>query len=307
MEIKNIFSNFKNGLIKSRENLKGKIEQLIKKSKDKEMFLEQLEEMLILSDIGVSATEEIVNYFDKINFKEYSRNDFEYFKDQLKRMLIEMLNHSSNSIEINEDRLNVIMVVGVNGSGKTSAVGKMAFKFKGEDKKILLVPADTFRAAAIKQLDILANGAGVEIIKSTENADPASVVYDGIHAAKARKNNLVIIDTAGRLHNKVNLMNELKKIKKVAKKEAGENASLEILQTIDATMGQNGIFQAKSFHESLGVNGLILTKMDGTAKGGIVVAIKKDLNIPVKLISFGEKLDNLHYFENDKFVNALID
>jgi len=307
LEIKNIFSNFKNGLIKSRENLKGKIEQLIKKSKDKEMFLEQLEEMLILSDIGVSATEEIVNYFDKINFKEYSRNDFEYFKDQLKRMLIEMLNHSSNSIEINEDRLNVIMVVGVNGSGKTSAVGKMAFKFKGEDKKILLVPADTFRAAAIKQLDILANGAGVEIIKSTENADPASVVYDGIHAAKARKNNLVIIDTAGRLHNKVNLMNELKKIKKVAKKEAGENASLEILQTIDATMGQNGIFQAKSFHESLGVNGLILTKMDGTAKGGIVVAIKKDLNIPVKLISFGEKLDNLHYFENDKFVNALID
>jgi fused signal recognition particle receptor len=293
--------------VKSRENLKEKIECLIKKSKNKEIFLEQLEELLIISDIGVSATEEIINCFNEINFKEYEKNDFTYFKQKLKKILTDILNHSSSNIEIKKDRLNIIMIVGVNGSGKTSAAGKMAYKFKNENNHLLLIPADTFRAAAIKQLNIMANRAGVEIIKSSEKADPASVVYDGVHAAKARKKNILIIDTAGRLHTKINLMNELKKIKKVIQKEAGNNYSLEILQTIDATMGQNGILQAKSFNESLGVSGIILTKMDGTAKGGIVIAIKKELNIPVKLISFGEQLDNLYYFENDKFINALLD
>lgn len=293
--------------MKSRENLKEKIECLIKKSKNKEIFLEQLEELLIISDIGVSATEEIINCFNKINFKEYEKNDFTYFKKKLKKILTDILNHSSPNIEIKKDRLNIIMIVGVNGSGKTSAAGKMAYKFKNENNHLLLIPADTFRAAAIKQLNIMANRAGVEIIKSSEKADPASVVYDGVHAAKARKKNILIIDTAGRLHTKINLMNELKKIKKVIQKEAGNNYSLEILQTIDATMGQNGILQAKSFNESLGVSGIILTKMDGTAKGGIVIAIKRELNIPVKLISFGEQLDNLYYFENDKFINALLD
>jgi len=199
------------------------------------------------------------------------------------------------------------MIVGVNGSGKTSAAGKMAYKFKNENHHLLLVPADTFRAGAIKQLDIMANRAGVEIIKSSEKADPASVVYDGVNAAKARKKNVLIIDTAGRLHTKINLMSELKKIKKVIQSIASDNYSLEILQTIDATMGQNGITQVKSFNESLGITGIILTKMDGTAKGGIVVAIKKELNIAVKYISFGEQLDDLYYFENDKFVNALLD
>ena len=307
MKIVNIFSNFKNGLVKSRENLKDKIEYLIKKSKNKEIFLEQLEELLILSDIGVSATEEIINCFDEINFKEYEKNDFIYFKKKLKKILTDILNHSSPNIKIEKNRLNIIMIVGVNGSGKTSAAGKMAYKFKNENNQLLLIPADTFRAAAIKQLNIMANLAGVEIIKSSEKADPASVVYDGVNAAKARKKNILIIDTAGRLHNKINLMNELKKIKKVIQNAAGNNYSLEILQTIDATMGQNGISQAKSFNESLGVSGIILTKMDGTAKGGIVVAIKKELNIPVKLISFGEQLDNLYYFENEKFINALLD
>lgn len=293
--------------MKSRENLKEKIDCLIKKSKNKEIFLEKLEELLILSDIGVSATEEIINCFDEINFKEYEKNDFIYFKKKLKKILTDILNHSSQNIEIKKDRLNIIMIVGVNGSGKTSAAGKMAYKFKNENNQLLLIPADTFRAAAIKQLNIMANRAGVEIIKSSEKADPASVVYDGVNAAKARKKNMLIIDTAGRLHNKINLMNELKKIKKVIQNEAGNNYSLEILQTIDATMGQNGILQAKSFNESLGVSGIILTKMDGTAKGGIVVAIKKELNIPVKLISFGEQMNNLYYFENDKFINALLD
>ena len=307
MKIKNVFSNFKNGLVKSRENLKEKIEYLIKKSKNKEIFLEQLEELLITSDIGISATEEIINCFNEVDFKEYEKNDFTYFKKKLKKILTDILNHSSPNIEIKKDRLNIIMIVGVNGSGKTSAAGKMAYKFKNENNHLLLIPADTFRAAAIKQLNIMANRAGVEIIKSSEKADPASVVYDGVHAAKARKKNILIIDTAGRLHTKINLMNELKKIKKVIQKEAGNNYSLEILQTIDATMGQNGILQAKSFNESLGVSGIILTKMDGTAKGGIVIAIKRELNIPVKLISFGEQLDNLYYFENEKFINALLD
>jgi fused signal recognition particle receptor len=307
LKIKNVFSNFKNGLVKSRENLKEKIEYLIKKSKNKEIFLEQLEELLIISDIGVSATEEIINCFNEVDFKEYEKNDFTYFKKKLKKILTDILNHSSPNIEIKKDRLNIIMIVGVNGSGKTSAAGKMAYKFKNENNHLLLIPADTFRAAAIKQLNIMANRAGVEIIKSSEKADPASVVYDGIHAAKARKKNILIIDTAGRLHTKINLMNELKKIKKVIQNEAGNNYSLEILQTIDATMGQNGILQAKSFNESLGISGIILTKMDGTAKGGIVIAIKRELNIPVKLISFGEQLDNLYYFENEKFINALLD
>jgi len=173
-----------------------------------------LEELLIISDIGVSATEEIINCFNEINFKEYEKNDFTYFKQKLKKILTDILNHSSSNIEIKKDRLNIIMIVGVNGSGKTSAAGKMAYKFKNENNHLLLIPADTFRAAAIKQLNIMANRAGVEIMKSSENADPASVVYDGVNAAKARKKNILIIDTAGRLHTKINLMNELKKIRK---------------------------------------------------------------------------------------------
>jgi len=307
VKITNIYSNFKEGLAKSRENFKEKINYLIKKSKNKEIFLEQLEELLILSDIGVSATEEIISYFEKLNFKEYEKNDFIYFKKQLKNILLDILNHPSSNTEIKKDRLNIILIVGVNGSGKTSAAGKIAHRLKNENHHLLLVPADTFRAGAIKQLNILANQAGVEIIKSTEKADPASVVYDGINAAKARKKDVLIIDTAGRFHTKINLMNELKKIKKVIQNKAYNNYSLEILQTIDATMGQNAILQVKSFNESLGITGIILTKMDGTAKGGIVVAIKKELNIPVKFISFGEQLDNLYYFNNDKFVNALLD
>jgi len=307
LKITHILNHFKQGLTKSRNNLKAKLDLLIKNSKSKEIFLEQLEELLILSDIGVSATQEIIHHFEKINFKEYEKNDFIYFKTQLKKILFDMLDHSSPGIEAKKDQLNIIMIVGVNGSGKTSAAGKMAYKYKNEDHQLLLVPADTFRAAAIKQLDIMANRAGVEIIKSSENADPASVVFDGVNAAKARKKNMLIIDTAGRLHTKVNLMNELKKIKKVIRNEAQNNYSLEILQTIDATMGQNGIFQAKSFNEALGVTGIILTKLDGTAKGGIIVAIKKELNIPVKFVSIGEKLDNLLLFESDKFVNALLD
>ena len=306
MNIKNVLLQFKEGLYKSRVELANKLVFLFSDSKDKSDFLEKLEELLILSDLGTSATAEIMNEFQQINFREYKENNFIFFKEKLKAILIDILNSTASNIEISEDRLNIIMLVGVNGSGKTSVAGKIAYRLKNINKDILLIPADTFRAAAIQQLKILADKVGVEMINTKEGADPASVVYDGLSAARVRKKNVVVIDTAGRLHTKINLMNELEKIKRVILKEAN-NSSLEILQTIDATMGQNAIAQAKSFNKSLGVTGIALTKMDGTAKGGIVIAIKKDLDIPVKLISCGEKLTNLYNFKADKFVEALLD
>jgi len=306
MKIKNTLLQFKEGLYKSRIELANKLGFLFSNSKNKSDFLEKLEELLILSDLGTSATAEIVDEFKQINFKEYKENNFSFFKEKLKHILINLLNSTALDFKINEDGLNIIMLVGVNGSGKTSVAGKIAYRLKNINKDILLIPADTFRAAAIQQLKILADKVGVEMINTKEGADPASVVYDGLNNARVRKRNVVIIDTAGRLHTKINLMNELEKIKRVILKEAN-NSSLEIIQTIDATMGQNAIAQAESFHKSLGVSGIALTKMDGTSKGGIVIAIKKDLGIPVKLISCGEKLTNLYNFEADKFVEALLD
>jgi fused signal recognition particle receptor len=247
-----------------------------------------------------------MNEFQQINFREYKENNFIFFKEKLKVILIDILNSTASDIKINKDRLNIIMLVGVNGSGKTSVAGKIAYRLKNINKDIIMVPADTFRAAAIQQLKILADKVGAEMINTKEGADPASVVYDAISAARARRKNIVIIDTAGRLHTKTNLMNELEKIKRVIQKETND-CSLEILQTIDATMGQNAIAQAKSFNKFLGVTGIALTKMDGTAKGGIVIAIKKELDIPVKLISCGEKLNNLYDFKADEFVEALLD
>lgn len=306
MKIIDIISQFKDGLNKSRKDLANKLELLFHYSTNKSDFLERLEELLILSDVGIIATSEIMSKFNKINFKEYRENNFIFFKEKLKDSLVDILNSSTSKININKDRLNIIMIIGVNGSGKTSIAGKIAYRLKRESNNILLVPADTFRAAGIQQLKILADQAGVEMVNTKEGADPASVIYDGINAAQARKRNVIIIDTAGRLHTKINLMNELEKIKRVIQKEAKE-FSLEILQVIDATMGQNAISQAKSFNKSLGITGIVLTKMDGTAKGGIVIAIKKELNIPVKLISLGEKLNNLYDFEASKFVEALLD
>ncbi len=306
MIIKNVFSQFKEGLYKSRIELANKFEFLFSDSKDKSDFLEKLEELLILSDLGISATADIMNEFQQINFREYKENNFIFFKEKLKATLIDILNSNTSDIKINEDRLNIIMLVGVNGSGKTSVAAKIAYRLKNLNKDIIMVPADTFRAAAIQQLKILADKVGAEMINTKEGADPASVVYDGISAARAREKNVVIIDTTGRLHTKTNLMNELEKIKRVIQKEAND-CSLEILQTIDATMGQNAIAQAKSFNKYLGVTGIALTKMDGTAKGGIVIAIKKELDIPVKLISCGENLNNLYDFKADKFVEALLD
>lgn len=306
MYMNNIFSQFKEGLSKTRKEFANKLGYLFSNSKDKSEFLDKLEESLILSDLGVSATAEIMKEYQQINFRAYQENNFIFFKEKLKATLIDILNSSDSNLKIDEDRLNIIMLVGVNGSGKTSIAGKIAYRLKNNSNKLIIVPADTFRAAAIQQLKILANKAEAEMINTKEGADPASVVYDGISAARARSKNIVIIDTAGRLHTKTNLMHELEKIKRVIQKEAGDS-SFEILQTIDATMGQNAIAQAKFFNHSLEISGIALTKMDGTAKGGIVVALKKELNIPVKLISCGEKLNNLYDFEAEKFVEALLD
>ncbi len=306
MKINNLISQFKSGLDKSRKELLGKLELLFNKSHNKADFIEKLEELLILSDVGVSATQEILNEFKQMDFSEYKEKDFIYFKEKLAEILINILKDNPTGINIDREKLNIIMLVGVNGSGKTSVAGKIAYLLKKENHRILMVPADTFRAAAIQQLKILSDQAGVEMINTQEGADPAAVVYDGINAAYARKKEVVIIDTAGRLHTKTNLMKELEKIIRVIKKEAKEY-SLEILQVIDATMGQNVISQVSLFHKTLGVTGLVLTKMDGTAKGGIVIALKKELNIPVKFVSWGEKLSNLYYFEAPTFVQALLD
>jgi fused signal recognition particle receptor len=306
MNVKNIFSQFKEGLYKTRKEFANKLGYLFSNSKDKSEFLDKLEELLILSDLGISASTEIMNEFQQINFREYKENNFIFFKEKLKVILIDILNSTAPNLKIDEDRMNIIMLVGVNGSGKTSIAGKIAYRFKNLNNNLIMVPADTFRAAAIQQLKILANKVEVEMVNTKEGADPASVVYDGINAARARGKNIVIIDTAGRLHTKTNLMNELEKIKRVIQKEA-DDCSLEILQTIDATMGQNAIVQAEFFNNSLGISGIALTKMDGTAKGGIVIAIKKELSIPIKLISCGEKLNNLYDFKAEKFVEALLD
>ena len=306
MNVKNIFSQFKEGLYKTRKEFANKLGDLFSNSKDKSEFLDKLEELLILSDLGISASTEIMNEFQQINFREYKENNFIFFKEKLKIILIDILNSTAPNLKIDEDRMNIIMLVGVNGSGKTSIAGKIAYRFKNVNNNLIMIPADTFRAAAIQQLKILANKVEVEMVNTKEGADPASVVYDGINAARARGKNIVIIDTAGRLHTKTNLMNELEKIKRVIQKEAND-CSLEILQTIDATMGQNAIAQAEFFNNSLGISGIALTKMDGTAKGGIVIAIKKELNIPIKLISCGEKLNNLYDFKAEKFVEALLD
>jgi len=233
MNIKNIFYQFKDGIHKTRleftNKFTNKLGFLFSNSKDKSDFLEKLEELLLSSDLGTSATAEIMNEFQQINFREYKENNFIFFKEKLKTILVGILNSTTSEINISEDRLNIIMLVGVNGSGKTSVAGKIAYHLKNINKDIMMVPADTFRAAAIQQLEILAGKAGVEMINAKEGADPASVVYDGIS----------IIDTAGRLHTKINLMNELEKIKRVIQKEVN-NYSLEILQTIDATTVQRG-------------------------------------------------------------------
>ncbi len=298
------FERFKKGLSKTREILSTDIDKLFtgKRGID-DSLLEELEELLITSDIGVQTSMDLVQ---KISKKSSTISDAGRLKNALKEEILSLLNlQTPKQIpETNHTKPKVIMVIGVNGVGKTTTIGKLAAKFNSEGKKVLIAAADTFRAAAIEQLVIWADRANAQIVKHKDNADPASVAYDSIEAAIARDIDIVLIDTAGRLHTKVNLMEELKKIKRIiSKKLAG--APHEILLVLDATTGQNALSQTQLFDDALGVTGIVLTKLDGTAKGGIVVSICNTLKIQLKYIGIGENIDDLRDFNSKEFVDAL--
>lgn len=261
---------------------------------------------MILSDIGPRTTEEILSHFEAMNLHNFKTNDFNHFKNQLKHILIDLIPEKNNVLTINPEILNIVMIVGVNGTGKTSFAAKLAYYYKKEGISSLLVPADTFRAGAIEQLTILSKKVGVDILKTSEGSDPASVVFDGIQSAKSKNKRLLIIDTAGRLHTYNNLMKELEKVQRVINKNAPEATYNNIL-VIDATTGQNGLLQAKNFKESLDLSSIALTKMDGTSKGGIVFTIQKDLFIPVSFLTFGENVTDLCKYNTESFIKTLLD
>ena len=304
-EKKGFFKRLVSGLTKTRDNIVAGFDSIFKGySSIDEDFYEELEEILIMGDIGINATTSILE-----NLKEQVAEQHIKEPMECKQLLIDSIKKQMyvDSTEYAfEDRKSVILVIGANGVGKTTSVGKLAGKLKDQGKKVVLAAADTFRAAAGEQLTQWANRAGVDIIGGQSGADPASVVYDAVAAAKARNADVLICDTAGRLHNKKNLMAELEKIYRILAKEYSE-AYLETLVVLDGTTGQNALAQAKQFSEVANVNGIILTKLDGTAKGGIAVAIQSELDIPVKYIGVGESIDDLQKFDADAFVNALFD
>ena len=268
-----------------------------------EDFFEELEENLILSDMGMDTTMEAVEELrDRV--KERKIKDPEEVKACLREILVEMLDVGDTSLHL-EDKPAVILMIGVNGVGKTTTIGKLANVLKKDGNRVLLAAGDTFRAAAADQLTIWADRAKVDIIKHGEGSDPAAVVFDAMNAARARKSDVVLVDTAGRLHNKQNLMNELNKISRVIDRE-GNTSSKEVLLVLDATTGQNGLIQAKQFKEAAGLTGIVLTKLDGTAKGGIVIAIAKELGVPVKLAGVGEGINDLRPFDARSYVEAII-
>ena len=295
-EKKGFFKRLVSGLTKTRDNIVAGYSSI------DEEFYEDLEEILVMGDIGINATSSILENLKKQVAERHIKNPAE-----CKQLLIDSIKDQMrvDSTEYAfEDRKSVILVIGVNGVGKTTSVGKLAGKLKDQGKKVILAAADTFRAAAGEQLALWADRAGVELIGGQAGADPASVVYDAVAAARARNADILICDTAGRLHNKKNLMEELRKIYRILEREYPE-AYLETLVVLDGTTGQNALVQARQFSEVADVNGIILTKLDGTAKGGIAVAIQSELDIPVKYIGVGESIDDLQKFDADAFVNAL--
>lgn len=298
------FDRLKAGLAKTRQGLVDKITELVSGYKElDDEFYEELEEILIQADLGVQASMEIVDNL-QIKAKEAKADTPEKVKEILKEEIAKILGSEAKPLNLPSPGPAVIMVVGVNGVGKTTTIGKLAHRLKQEGKRVLLVAGDTFRAAAIDQLEVWANRVGVEMVKHQEGADPAAVAYDGIQAAKSRKIDVVILDTAGRLHNKANLMEEVRKIRRVIEREL-PGAPHEVLLVLDATTGQNAVAQAKLFKEVTGVTSIALTKLDGTAKGGVIVAICSQLEIPVKLVGIGEKIDDLRDFNPREFVEAL--
>ncbi|TCP52491.1 fused signal recognition particle receptor [Tumebacillus sp. BK434] len=298
------FSKFKEGLTKTRDALMGKVESIISFGrKIDEEFYEELEEALIMADVGVNTVMDIMDEL-RSEVKKRKLSEAEELRPVLKDILVRLMGEQNGDLQTSPDGLTVILFVGVNGVGKTTTIGKLAHQFKSQGQKVVLAAGDTFRAGAIEQLEVWGKRAGVDVIKQQAGSDPAAVIYDGIQAARSRKADVLLCDTAGRLQNKANLMEELNKIYRVIKREVPD-APHETLLVLDATTGQNALQQAKLFGESTGVTGLVLTKLDGTAKGGIVIAIRKELSIPVKLVGLGEKMEDLMPFDAQDFIDAL--
>ncbi len=297
-----LFSKIKEGLKKTRDKMSSSVESMLRSftSIDESLF-EELEELLVMGDVGVPTAEHVCDTLRK-KVKEKGVTDPEAIYGLLRETVAEML-RGGEELQIST-KPSVILVIGVNGVGKTTTIGKIASRLKGEGKKVVLGAADTFRAAAVEQLEVWAQRSGAELVKQPEGSDPASVVYDAVAAAKARGADVVICDTAGRLHNKKNLMDELSKIGRVIDRELPD-ADKEVLLVLDATTGQNAVNQAREFQNAAGITGIVLTKLDGTARGGVVLAIRENLGIPVKFIGVGEKVDDLQPFDADEFAEAL--
>ena len=296
------FDKIFSGLTKTRRNLEDLEEIFRDYAPDNEDFYEELEELLVMADVGAATAENVVKGLKKMTWERRFRYGDEA-RAGLVELLTKLLNVGSTDLKL-DTRPSVILMVGVNGVGKTTTIGKLAHQLREQGKKVLLCAGDTFRAAAAEQLGVWAERSGADIVRHEEGSDPAAVVYDSICAAKARGADVVIIDTAGRLHNKQNLMNELNKIRRIVDRELPQ-ADVETLMVLDATTGQNGLIQAKQFLETSGLTGIVLTKLDGTAKGGIVFAIANELKLPVKYVGVGEGMDDLIPFDATNFVEAL--
>jgi fused signal recognition particle receptor len=301
-----LFSRLKKGLLKTRDNLAGGIDNVVHgKAKVGPELLEELEEVLLMADVGMPATIKIIDEL-KARVKDSRLRTNEEVTGCLKEIMGNILTEYSGKIDMSSQSPYVILVIGVNGSGKTTTIGKLANKWNDEGKKLMLAAGDTFRAAAIEQLQVWADRAGVDCIRQKNGADPSAVAFDAVQAAVARKVDLVLIDTAGRLQTNQNLMEELKKVKRVMSKIL-PGAPHETLLVLDASIGQNSVSQAKLFHEALGVDGLVMTKLDGTGKGGVLLNITHELKLPVRFIGVGEKAEDLQEFSPESFVRALFE
>jgi len=298
-----LFDRLKQGLTKAKQGITDKIDTVLKSyTKVDEELLEDLEEVLITADVGVNTTMEIIEKL-RLAIKSKGITDPQDIRYELQLIVEDILTTENSKLDV-EHSPTIVLMVGVNGVGKTTTIGKLANRYKSQGKKVLLAAGDTFRAAAIEQLEVWANRSNVDIIKHQEGADPGAVIFDAIKAAKARKVDLLICDTAGRLHNKANLMNELGKVFKIVDREFPE-AKREVLLVVDATTGQNAVSQAKTFKEVADITGIVLTKLDGTAKGGVVLAVKSEVDVPVKLIGVGETVEDLQDFDAKAFSDAL--
>ncbi len=297
-----VLRSLSDGLAKTRKSLSDKIGSLLLGEKIDESFLDELEEALIASDVGIDTTSLVLKDL-KERFKRNELSSPAQVRDRLKQLLLETL--TKNSALFLGAAPAVVLVVGVNGTGKTTTIGKLAYRLRAEGKKVMLAAGDTFRAAAAEQLVIWGERTGAPVIKHREGADPGAVVFDAVTAAKARAVDVLIVDTAGRLHTKSNLMEELKKVHRILSREL-PGAPQETLLVLDGSTGQNALIQAKMFHEAVGITGIVLTKLDGTSKGGIVFAINKELGIPVKFVGIGEAIEDLRSFDSKEFVDALL-